>query len=633
MRTLARNFSFTAILSSCLLLNGFSQEAATSAAPVVRTETEGAASTVVKDTKKEGADPTALDYLFNKRPQEGTAGQTGSDITAKLADKIKALDSLNATPGFDNKVMRSRFEKFLGTPEVSKEVIAKYQADYDNVLKLLREKRVFEAWKRLFVLGDYQELDSGLSGELANRVESVWNADTTMAGIKRDNEKLREAIDTSNRSADMMSQGTALSKPAPKITLPKSVPTKAESDDASKSVGVEGKLRMAEEYLRSLESKAQIKINEVRKENLSSKSKSDFADYISTLFAAKRHYHVILAADFYRRIFDEGEYPVTMANQVNASLEAISDVRSSIEVFRYKVSKNEIAGAAERLQDAFIAGEVHLSMRGLDRNDKQKVSTFATKLSQMQNLIEARDFGRLDEVLSSMKKIADDFDPAKPRALVDAVKLESKMRLGKAKLAAQQGNLAAAMEEFRSAAEAWPANPQLESAAGLFFDSQDVKNQSTVDFDRLVQEQNYRKIFENQLPFLAAVKGDKKREDQLKTALEKVKEAEVAAEKANLLLLNGDFQGAWETADLALRSWPDDPKLNKLRSSLTTKSAEFVSALTKAQEAETRKEYGYSLSWYVNAQRYYPASQIAIEAIDRLTKQIFNSSDLSSGPR
>ncbi len=99
----------------------------------------------------------------------------------------------------------------------------------------------------------------------------------------------------------------------------------------------------------------------------------------------------------------------------------------------------------------------------------------------------------------------------------------------------------------------------------------------------------------------------------------------MATEKANLLVMNGDFQGAWETVQVATKAWPEDNKLNRMLSNLTSKCPEFVSALNKAQEAEARKEYGYSLNLYVSAQHYYPPSQIANEGIERLKEQIFNA--------
>ncbi|HEY5813443.1 MAG TPA: hypothetical protein VIT23_12425, partial [Terrimicrobiaceae bacterium] len=88
---------------------------------------------------------------------------------------------------------------------------------------------------------------------------------------------------------------------------------------------------------------------------------------------------------------------------------------------------------------------------------------------------------------------------------------------------------------------------------------------------------------------------------------------------------NGDFIGAWEVVELASVDLPDDKKLNKLRADLSGRSAEFVSAVNKAREAETRHETGYSLTWYVNAQRTYPASQIANQGIERLSKTLLSS--------
>jgi len=88
--------------------------------------------------------------------------------------------------------------------------------------------------------------------------------------------------------------------------------------------------------------------------------------------------------------------------------------------------------------------------------------------------------------------------------------------------------------------------------------------------------------------------------------------------------------GAWETIELATKDWPDDMQLNKLLADLTGRSADFVSAINKARDAEDKKEYGYSLTWYVNAQSTYPPSQIANEGIDRVSKLILSPTETDS---
>jgi hypothetical protein len=248
----------------------------------------------------------------------------------------------------------------------------------------------------------------------------------------------------------------------------------------------------------------------------------------------------------------------------------------------------------------------------------------------LKNQLEARDFGPVEAQIDDIKKLAVDFDSTKTMALVNGIKLESRLRLGKARLLAQQQQLTEAMNEFQTAAEEWPGNPDLQTSASGFFNTEDLQNQSTADFDRLVKEQNYREIFDKQLAFAPAIRDDAARVQQLKDALEKVKKAEMASEKAHLLVMNGDVDGAWETIEMAAKDWPDDQKLNRLLADLSGRSADFVSAINKARGAEAKKELGYSLTWYVNAQNFYPASTIANEGIDRISKQILSPQSSSA---
>lgn len=621
------------------------QETAPLAVPAASPGTgpsEGAGTPQVAPVQNATDTSAALDYLFNRKPQDGTAGQQVLQSTQRAEGKAVAEDAVGI-PRQEDSQLRARFERYLGTLQIPQETLDAYFSRMKDVSDMLRENKLFDAWKQLHELADYSMIDAGISRELANRVESIWTMDQATAGLDRKNRELQDGVRTANRNADMISeqvmqqqidyqrklnqtrqkqqgqqQGQAnVNNNAPQVPAPGTAPPTIQ--------GLEGKLQMTEEYLRSLELRAKIKLNELKQEKLLEQAKADFAEYVSTLFNSGRLNHVVLAADFYRKVFQEGEYPSDMAKQVNASLEINRDVQSAVEVFRYKVERQQTAGASDSLQQAFMTNELNSAILGLERPLKERVADFNQKLDQMRNLIEARDFGNLETLLQDLKKTAPDFDTTKPMAIVNAVKLESKMRLGKAKLAAQQGDLKLAMEEFQAAAQAWPGNPDLEDKALSFFDTQDVMSQTLVEFDRLVEEQNYRAIFDRQLAFAPAIKDDPKRVESLKNALEAIKNAEVASEKANMMMINGDSFGAWETIELAAVDLPDDKKLNKLRADLSGRSAEFVAAINKARDAEARNETGYSLTWYVNAQRKYPASQIANEGIDRLSKKLLEA--------
>lgn len=636
--------------TSTLLLSGilplFAQEPAQSpvaSVPPPAKEVPSSSSTAPKTPGTSSDTSAALDYLMNRKPQDGSAGKQALD-SGKRAETTAIAEDAVGNAQISEPDTRARFERYLGTAQVSQQTLDEYFAKMRQVSNLLRDNKIFPAWKELHEMGDYNIIDAGISRELANRVESIWNTDKASVNLDRKNESIRKDVKTSNRNADLMSdrvkdaeieyqrrlnQGNHQkqeSKPSqPDGGGAPQMPQNGTGTAQPSMAGLEGKLQLTEEYLRSLELKAKIKLNELKQEKLLEQAKANFAEYISTLFDSGRLNHVVLAADFYRKIFQEGEYPADMAKQVNASLEIQRDVQSAVDVFRYKVERGQLVGASESLQTAFLTNELNVAVLGLERPLKEKVADFNASLGRMKNLIEARDFGNLDVLLQSVKKSATDFDTTKPMAIVNGVKLESKMRLGKAKLAAQQGDLKLAMEEFQAAAEAWPGNPDLEDKALKFFDTQDVKSQSLVEFDRLVEEQNYRAIFDKQLAFAPAIKGDPKREEALKTALQSIKDAEVASEKANVMMLNGDYFGAWEAIELAASKLPDDKKLNKLRADLAGRSAEFVSAVNKARDAEGRNEVGFSLTWYVNAQRQYPASQIANEGIERLSKKLLEA--------
>lgn len=591
---------------------------------------------------------SSLDYLYNRKPQDGSVAKQAADQNQRAATKGIAADAVG-NQGDEDPKFKAEFDRYLGTPEVSAAELDAYQTEVKKINDLLDANKTIDAWKELSNLAQHQSIDAGIAKELANRIGAVWMTGRTSVKLDQLKEELKQAIKQASWNADMMSQkvrendldyqrrqfqatrggGKQQQAAPPTGGVPQASQMGQQNADGvtppPDTTQIQGKLQLTEEYMSSLEAKAKIKMNELKQQKIFDDAKKDFAAYITTLSKNGRFTHVVLAANFYQKVFQEGEYPVDMANQVNAALETARDVASAVDVFRYKTDRKELEGATASLKEAFTKSELNPAVLGLERPLKEKVAEYRQNLGKLQNLIESRDFSGVDTLLANLKDTATDFDASKAKAIVNAVKLDSQLRLGQAKLAAQQGDQKTAMEDFQAAAEAWPGNPDLQDKATIFFNTQDVKTQSTTEFDRLIQEQNYREIFDKQLAFAPAIHGDPKREEQLKDALLKIKDAEVAVEKANTLMMNGDSFGAWETIELESKNLPDDKKLNKMLADLSGRSAEFVEAINKARDAEGRNEMGFSLTWYVNAQRQYPASQIANEAIDRLSKKMLSS--------
>ncbi len=620
-----------------------SAAAAPSSAAVQATASQAANG--IQSTDATGAGQTtssALDYLFNHKPQEGSVAKEAVDANTEAKARAAAADAVGNR--MQDSQVRARFDTYLGMDAVPPDQLKAYAATFDQIGQLLRDGKIFEAWRQLHDLSQYEVIDAGVSGQLADRVESIWTTNKATQQIAQQNQKLQDNADTASRSADMMSddiqdkeieyqrrlayaQGKKSNTP-PDTGNGGQNPTQPnisgqDSGAASPNVdNVMGKLQLTDQYLQSLEDQSKIKLNELKAEKMMDQAKSDFADYITTLYQSGCYRHVLIAADFYRYVFDEGEYPSSMAKQVNDSLQITRNAGDSVSVFNNAMADGQIATATDRLQEAFLTSEFDPSLLGIDLGKKKNVAAFMKNLDKMQNLIEARDFSNLEALLDQMKAAAPDFDNTKAMAIINEVKLASQLHLGKAKLAAQQGDQKTALEEFQSAAEIWPGNPALHDNALSFFNSSDVQTQALTEFDRLVADNNYRAIYDKQLMFAPAMKDDTKRQQQLKDALGKVQEAETAVQKANMLATNGDVSGAWETVNLAVKDLPDDLKLNAMLGQLAGKSAEFVSAINKAKDAEGRSEFGYSLTWYAIAQRDYPASIIANDGVSRLSKQI-----------
>jgi tetratricopeptide (TPR) repeat protein len=595
---------------------------------------------------------TIKDGIFHEQTDEGSVGKGGADILGTMNDKLKAIDVLS-TPALDNAAVGERFKTYLGLQAVPDDRIKAYFGQMNQVTDLLKNNStanhtVFPAWKILYSMSDYTDLDAGISRELAHRIEAIWNSGKTQNGLELANSQLRDKLDTdihnSDQDADDLHQqdlqenaksgghggggGQSSNSNATNsaMLMPNADPVAAEASMLPQMSGaLQRKMELTDDYLKTLEERANIKLNEIREHRMDAEDQADFAAYIKTLYDSHRYYHVIIAADFYRAMFDKDEYPVDMQDEVNKALEINQQVSQNVEVFKYDASGGKYYAASTELQGGFMANEFHPALQGLDRDAKEKVGDLLTKLNVLKNQIEVRDFELVDGQIAAIQKIASDFDATKPEAMVNDIKLSSRLRLDKAKLLAQQGELTEAMKEFQAAAEEWPGNPALQTASDSFFGKEDVKNQSTDDFDRLVTDQNYREIFAKQLAFAPAVHGDPKREQELKDALVKVQKAEMASEKANMLVMSGDVDGAWETVEAAVNDWPDDVKLNKMLASLSTRCADFVSAINKARDAESKKEYGYSLTWYVNAESYYPSSTIANNGIDEVSKEILAS--------
>jgi hypothetical protein len=535
----------------------------------------------------------------------------------------------------NNRIFRARFEKYLNTPEADISSYKSYDQIINRIMEILSAGKINpnhldEAFRLLPNAAAYTA-DANISDTIANQVLGAWQAQKNVARIDSANKALEEDRKRHEWNTRMSAQQSSLS------TAPK-CPTGAAQ--WAKEQEIQRAARMQPHAQRLAEANALLKANQVKSEISELQTRIEFQSMIIQLFLQRRFRHALIASRFYRGIFTDGDnklrlgerakslfarvadIPPTINSIDSLSSEAIRDVRESVEAVKFLLQKDELEGASARLGEAYIIGEHMPEIQQFPREDRQRVLVFSRQANQLLSALEVKDYARAEELVLDLKKNAKDFDPSKPMMAVQTARNVSRMHLARARNAALSGDAKTLETEIRAATEIWPNNPELANVSGQIFENSDIQQQAINDFDQLLSQKNYRRIFEDKLRFIAAVSIYPEKQKQLTEVLEKMTAVETAILKAQEISNRGDNAGAWESAEQAYKKFPDDNKLNQLRADLTTQSADFVQTLAKAEALEKENQPGASLSWYLQARKKYPASTFARAGIDRLSAKV-----------
>jgi tetratricopeptide (TPR) repeat protein len=271
-----------------------------------------------------------------------------------------------------------------------------------------------------------------------------------------------------------------------------------------------------------------------------------------------------------------------------------------------------------------MIGEYLPRVRRVPAEKKFMVLDFTRDGNQLISCMEMKDYTKAEELVTKLLKLAKDFDASKPLAAINTAKTVSEMQLNKAKHALMQSDQKAATDALTAAVQTWPTNPRLKEFNEMTGKVADVKTQAVMDFDKLLGQKNYRQIFNDQGRYSAAVMDDTKRQQELADVLIKMNKLLVISSGANTLLQQGDSIGAWETVEKAFKEFPEDAELSRMRSDLSVRASEFVSALQKAEQHEERRQIGSALAWYLKARIQYPRSSFASEGVNRQVEKLKN---------
>lgn len=561
----------------------------------------------------------------------------------------------------NNRLMRSRFETYLTTPEANgpedqayRDIMAQimellaptHKQAPDPVTKVqLRGPEVMKAFALLPEAGAAR-IDGGLCNAVANAVWDVWTSQKRVNERKLANAAMLERRKQLEWNAEMGLNSTPLAKTSGPASKNGSQQNAQNQQTNSATVG------RTSGYIKGIaEIEARTKLNETAMGLSEVTSKIQFQALIIQMFMQRRFEHAVIACRFYPNLFRDGEsilqldknsdvqkilsssfgVPPTVSMIDGLSLEAIRSVDESLVSFENLVARRDVDSASNRLLEAYGIGEYLPRVRRLPMSEKTKVLDFVRKKNKLLSFLEMKDYSSAETVVMELRATSDDFEYAKPLAAIQTAKTMSNLHVNNANAAMGNKDAKTVEAEMKAAAEIWPTNPRVTQLSEHMMQSTDMKSQALMEFDRLISQRNYRQIFENQAPFIAAVADDLTRKQQLEKVLKDMGKLELILGGAKELAASSP-PAAWEKVEKESSLYPDDPVLSKLRADLGVKASEFVTAIENARQQEEKQQVGSALAWYLKAKSMHPLSEMARDGIKRLVEVVKNGDSPPATP-
>ena len=543
----------------------------------------------------------------------------------------------------NNRVARSKFEIYLATPEADSAEDQSYRDVIAQIILLLAPTRkggpdVSTAFALLPEAGA-AKIDAGICNTIANGVYDVWLAQRKVNSLRSANDamaKRRKQLEWNNEVA--MSN----SEMSPQAGSGGGAKGGAKAGNAQKQATASTIGRVSGYVKEMAEIEARKKMNETAIGLSEVSGKIQFQALILQMFMQRRFEHALICSRLYPHMFKDGDsvlqlddnsdlkkafsaglgVPPTVSMVDSFSSEAIRSVDEAVVAFDQLVQRQDYQSASNRLMEAFAVGEYLPRVRRLPMTQKLKVLDYVRDGNQLINALEMKDFGLAEELVTKMRKTSKDFDFSKPQAAIETARTVTDMHLINAKAAMQKGDQVAYAGSMKSATEIWPTNPKLRSLSEMVGQSSDVQAQALLDLDRLLSQRAFRQIFEQQGRYLAAAINDPARQEQIKKVISDVTEVTMVVKLAEEQSRTGNSFGAWEAVEKVYVRFPEDPEVTKMRSELSVKASEYVSAIEKAKQHEQRKQSGSALGWYLKARHMYPASDFAKTGIDRVVTEL-----------
>ncbi len=558
----------------------------------------------------------------------------------------------------DNRLFAARYERYLNEPEDRSEEAQEYRATIDEILELMSPHRAggpsfFAAFQLLPRASTYPG-DAKLCDSLSQAIYVAMLSKKNVDGTK----KMMEALEAEKQRVIREADWKVAHETDPRLNTASGGGAAADAGTSgnngkgkaaaapTKGVGPAqdpGRGQQSLQYLdmkrRIVEIEAVKKKNEVKGEVQIVQAKIQFQALMMQFFLQRRFQHVVMATRFYHQIWNEGDnelridkksdtaklfnesvgFSPTVASLDSLASEFIRDCDQGVEAFQFLADKGELESASKRLAEAYAIGEFMPGIRTLPRERKRRVLEFVRESNRLLAAINARDYQAASDLTQKLKSMAADFNGNTAETAIATAMRVSNMHLMTAKTHAMAREMEPAREAIKKAMEAWPQNPKL-AEFDQMIEAGGAMAQAKLDFDRLLSENNYRQIFQDQYRLAPAIQGDETRMAAFKQIIENLTKIEASIGKANEFSKMGQDYAAWEQLAELRDAFPDDPKLGRELELLAPKVADFTKALDRAQQLEKRNpmQTGSALAWYLKARDIFPQSQLAHKGVERM---------------
>lgn len=544
-----------------------------------------------------------------------------TDLTGKKVDEAQ------------QRIVRARFEKYLNTPPAaSAEDIAYNQLLVDISQRLAGKgggsdnERTIDAWRMLFSAENYP-MDDNLCRTIADKVVNFWQTTRKIEKLLMQNdalEKDRTRKESGIRVISSMDRRDFIDMMRGKGATPP--PTRDYEIDPIKK--------------RIAETEAKIQENKSYEATSRVNQKLDFQSLIVQFFIQRRYYHAMITNDFYRYLFaaEDGkiegvdalkgevfggiDIKLTTATIDALCKEAINDTERAVEAVKYLVSRGELHSATQRLMEAFFIGENLAPIKTFPMDAKREIMRYMRDTDKLINAVKVKHVERAEEILKEILTYVKDFDTGQIEAFIETSRQLSNLALQRALVSAQSKNQQGVETALKEAVEFWPTNPEIQKFLKTMVSRLDVKDVAVADFDRLMEQKDFRGIFNDRFRFAAALATDNSRNGKFLEIMKQMEVIETAMSQAKELVRQRNDFAAWEIVEKVYRQFPEDTNLNKMRADLTVNASQFAAAIANAERASQSGKLWPALLLYLKAKEIYPFSSIANDEITNLAKKI-----------